>query len=74
MAEKKPATKKPAAKKPAAKKPAAKKAPAKGAALQLGAEMDYKEHNKTYSGFIKATIYTTIVCVVGLIILAMLTL
>ena len=32
--------------------------------------MDYKEHNRTYSGFITATKFTTLAIVVLLIIMA----
>jgi hypothetical protein len=32
-------------------------------------EMDYKEHNKTYDGFIKFTKYTTILVILILVFL-----
>jgi hypothetical protein len=32
-------------------------------------EMDYKEHNKTYDGFIKVTKYTTIFVILVLVFL-----
>ena len=32
-------------------------------------EMDYKEHNKTYDGFIKFTKYTTLLVILILVLL-----
>ncbi len=38
--------------------------------VELGAEMDYREHEKTYSLFISLTKYTSLICVALLIAMA----
>lgn len=38
--------------------------------VELGAEMDYAEHEKTYAGFLALTKYGTIFCVALMIALA----
>lgn len=42
----------------------------KSGPVEVGAEMDYRQHNKTYDGFLALTKYGTLGCVVLMVAMA----